>query len=189
MKRLFAIAMLGVVAGSAFANGETQDSVRVHHIQEVVVTSRLISRETIPSQTLGGEELKKLNSLSVADALRYFSGLQLKDYGGVGGIKTVNIRSMGTNHLGIFYDGIELGNAQNGQIDLGQFSLDNVEEISLYNGQRSAIFQPASDFGNAGSVYIRTKAPRFMMGRRYNLLVRAKYGSSNTFRFSSLWEQ
>ena len=115
MKRLFAIAMLGVVAGSAFANGETQDSVRVHHIQEVVVTSRLISRETIPSQTLGGEELKKLNSLSVADALRYFSGLQLKDYGGVGGIKTVNIRSMGTNHLGIFYDGIELGNAQNGR--------------------------------------------------------------------------
>ena len=189
MKRLFAIAMLGVVAGSAFANGETQDSVRVHHIQEVVVTSRLISRETIPSQTLGGEELKKLNSLSVADALRYFSGLQLKDYGGVGGIKTVNIRSMGTNHLGIFYDGIELGNAQNGQIDLGQFSLDNVEEISLYNGQRSATFQPASDFGNAGSVYIRTKAPRFMMGRRYNLLVRAKYGSSDTFRFSSLWEQ
>lgn len=189
MKRLFAIAMLGVVAGSAFATGETQDSVRVHHIQEVVVTSRLISRETIPSQTLGGEELKKLNSLSVADALRYFSGLQLKDYGGVGGIKTVNIRSMGTNHLGIFYDGIELGNAQNGQIDLGQFSLDNVEEISLYNGQRSAIFQPASDFGNAGSVYIRTKAPRFMMGRRYNLLVRAKYGSSDTFRFSSLWEQ
>lgn len=189
MKRLFAIAMLGVVAGSAFANGETQDSVRVHHIQDVVVTSRLISRETIPSQTLGGEELKKLNSLSVADALRYFSGLQLKDYGGVGGIKTVNIRSMGTNHLGIFYDGIELGNAQNGQIDLGQFSLDNVEEISLYNGQRSAIFQPASDFGNAGSVYIRTKAPRFMMGRRYNLLVRAKYGSSDTFRFSSLWEQ
>lgn len=189
MKRLFAIAMLGVVAGSAFANGETQDSVRVHHIQEVVVTSRLISRETIPSQTLGGEELKKLNSLSVADALRYFSGLQLKDYGGVGGIKTVNIRSMGTNHLGIFYDGIELGNAQNGQIDLGQFSLDNMEEISLYNGQRSAIFQPASDFGNAGSVYIRTKAPRFMMGRRYNLLVRAKYGLSDTFRFSSLWEQ
>ena len=189
MKRLLAIVMLGVFARTAFANGEMQDSILVHHIQEVVVTSRLISRETIPSQTLGGEELKKLNSLSVADALRYFSGLQLKDYGGVGGIKTVNIRSMGTNHLGIFYDGIELGNAQNGQIDLGQFSLDNVEEISLYNGQRSAIFQPASDFGNAGSVYIRTKAPRFIMGRRYNLLVRAKYGSSDTFRFSSLWEQ
>ena len=121
MKRLFAIAMLGVVAGSAFANWRNAGLVKVHHIQEVVVTSRLISRETIPSQTLGGEELKKLNSLSVADALRYFSGLQLKDYGGVGGIRKSTFAVSGTNHLGIFYDGIELGNAQNGQIDLGQY--------------------------------------------------------------------
>lgn len=166
-----------------------QDTARVHHIQEVVVTSRLASRETIPSQTLSGEELRRLSSLSVADALRYFSGIQLKDYGGVGGIKTVNIRSMGTHHLGIFYDGVELGNAQNGQTDLGQFSLDNVEEISLYNGQRSAIFQPASDFASAGSVYIRTKAPRFAPGKPYNLALKAKYGSSDTFRFSALWEQ
>jgi outer membrane cobalamin receptor len=125
----------------------------------------------------------------VADALRYFSGLQLKDYGGVGGIKTVNIRSLGTNHLGISYDGIELGNAQNGQIDLGQFSLDNVEEITLFNGQKSALLQPASDFGHAGSVYIRTRAPRFREGKNYNLQLKAKYGSSDLFRFSTLWEQ
>ena len=189
MKKMLAITMWVVAPMSALASHEVAMPDTVHHIQEVVVTSRLISRETIPSQTLAGEELKKLNTLSVADALRYFSGLQLKDYGGVGGIKTVNIRSMGTNHLGIFYDGIELGNAQNGQIDLGQFSLDNVEEISLYNGQRSAIFQPASDFGNAGSVYIRTKAPRFRVGKSYNLSLKAKYGASDTFRFSSLWEQ
>jgi outer membrane cobalamin receptor len=121
--------------------------------------------------------------------LRYFSGLQLKDYGGVGGIKTVNIRSLGTNHLGISYDGIELGNAQNGQIDLGQFSLDNVEEITLFNGQKSALLQPASDFGHAGSVYIRTRAPRFREGKNYNLQLKAKYGSSDLFRFSTLWEQ
>ena len=99
----------------------------IQHVDEVVVTSRYNHKEVIPSQTLTGEQLEKLSSNSVADALRYFSGLQLKDYGGVGGIKTVNIRSMGTNHLGISYDGVELGNAQNGQIDLGQFSLDNVE--------------------------------------------------------------
>ena len=176
---------LGVLAA------EPQDTTaeRMLNLKEVVVTATVPQIDVIPAQKLSGEELKRLNSNSVADALRYFSGVQVKDYGGVGGIKTVNIRSMGTNHTGVVYDGVELGNAQNGQVDLGQFSLDNVEEISLYNGQRSAIFQPASDFGNAGSVYIRTKAPRFMMGRRYNLLVRAKYGSSDTFRFSSLWEQ
>ena len=161
----------------------------IQHIAEVTVVSRYNHQEVIPSQTLGGEQLEKLSAHSVADALRYFSGLQLKDYGGVGGIKTVNIRSMGTNHLGISYDGIELGNAQNGQIDLAQFSLDNVEEITLFNGQKSALLQPASDFGHAGAVYIRTRAPRFADGRRYNLRFKGKYGSSDLFRLSALWEQ
>ena len=162
----------------------------VHHLDEVVVVeSASAMRETIPSTTLKGAELQRLNALSVADALRYFAGVQIKDYGGVGGIKTVNIRSMGTHHLGVHYDGVELGNAQNGQIDLGQFSLDNVEEISLYNGQKSAVFQSASDFGNAGSVYIRTRNPHFAAGRRTNIMVKAKYGSSDTYRLSTLWEQ
>ena len=43
---------------------------------------------------------------------------------------------MGSHHVGVFYDGIELGNAQNGVVDLGRFSLDNMEVISLYNGQK-----------------------------------------------------
>lgn len=121
-------------------------------LTEIVVTAHRPEVEVIPAQRLSGDELQRLNSNSVADALRYFSGVQVKDYGGVGGIKTVNIRSMGTNHTGVVYDGVELGNAQNGQIDLGQFSLDNIEAISLYNGQKSEILQPARDFGSAASI-------------------------------------
>ena len=186
MKSLLLI-LFSALAVSAKAQTSQQDS--VHTIKEVVITARLTQREIVPAQRLEGAELQRLNSQSVADALRYFSGIQLKDYGGVGGIKTVDIRSMGTHHLGIFYDGIELGNAQNGQIDLGQFSLDNIDEISLYNGQKSAIFQPASDFGNAGSVYIRTRKPRFTDGKSYNVKLKAKYGSSDLVRLSALWEQ
>ena len=151
----------------------------VQHVREIVVVSKPAMREVVPSQKLNGEMLEKLNTHSVADALRYFSGIQLKDYGGVGGIKTVNIRSMGTHHLGISYDGVALGNAQNGQIDLGQFSLDNVEEITLYNGQKSAIFQPASDFGHAGAIYIRTKAPEFE--RSLESGVRRQESGENSF--------
>ncbi len=102
----------------------------LQHLEEVVVMAKSF-KEVIPAQKLSGENLKALNSLSVADAIRYFSGIQVKDYGGIGGLKTINIRSMGTHHVGVFYDGIQLGNAQNGQIDLGRFSLDNMEEISL----------------------------------------------------------
>ena len=159
------------------------------HIREVIVTSKLTFREVIPSQKLDGEQLRRLSALSVADAMRYFSGVQLKDYGGVGGVKTVDVRSMGTNHLGVSYDGIILGNAQNGQIDLGQFSLDNVDEIALYNGQKSAIFQSASDFASASSVYIRTRRPHFLPGKTTNWKAKVKYGASDLLRLSSLYER
>ena len=172
---------------SGYPQVQQTDSVR--HIGEVVVTSKQTFREIIPSQKLSGEQLERLNAHSVADVLRYFAGLQVKDYGGVGGLKTINIRSMGSQHLGVFYDGIELGNVQNGQVDLGQLSADNLEEITLYNGQKSAIFQPASDFGNAGSVYIRTRTPRFTAGKAYNLQLKLKHASSSTYRLSALWEQ
>lgn len=178
------------VANVTYAQGEkagksVTDSTM---LMEVQVISRQSFKDVIPSQTLNGEALERLNSLNVADALRYFSGLQVKDYGGVGGIKTVNIRSMGSQHLGVYYDGIELGNAQNGQIDLGQFSLDNVEEVTLYNGQKSSLMQTASDYGNAGSVYIRTRRPRFKVGERYNLRAKVKYGVSNMLNLGVVQE-
>ena len=159
-----------------------------HQLKEVVVTARKPNEDIIPAQTLSGEELHRLNSNSVADALRYFSGVQVKDYGGVGGIKTVNIRSMGTNHTGVVYDGVELGNAQNGQIDLGQFSLDNIEALSLYNGQKSEILQPAKDFGSAGTIYMRTRTPVFNDGENYHARVTVRTGSFDLLNPSALIE-
>ncbi len=166
------------VAVSTKGSNERTDTLSMMAKNEVVVYGKYDpNREVIPTQTLKGDALQALNSQSVADAVRYFSGVQLKDYGGVGGVKTLDIRSMGSNHLGVFYDGIQLGNAQNGQIDLGKFSLDNIEEISLYNGQKSNIFQNAKDFGSAGTIYIRTRRPRFTTGKRLNLNATFRTGS------------
>lgn len=160
----------------------------VQHIDEVVITAKSY-KEVIPAQKMSKEVLQSLNSFSVADAIRYFSGIQVKDYGGIGGLKTVNIRSLGTHHVGVFYDGIQLGNAQNGQVDLGKFSLENMEEISLYNGQKSEIFQPAKDFGSSGSVYLRSRTPRFTDHKRYHLKATLKGGSFDLINPSVLYEQ
>ena len=162
---------------------------RVHSLHEVVVSGRRTAvPDIIPAQVLSGRELKNLNSNSVADALRYFAGVQVKDYGGVGGIKTVNIRSMGTNHTGVVYDGVELGNAQNGQIDLGQFSLDNMDRLSLYNGQKSQILQPAKDFGAAGTIYMQTRTPVFGEDESYHVRATVRTGSFGLVNPSALVE-
>lgn len=154
-----------------------------------VVAARKSSEDIVPHQKLAGRRLEGLSAHSVADAIRYFSGIQVKDYGGVGGLKTVDIRSMGTNHMGVFYDGIQLGNAQNGQIDLGKFSMDNIEEISLYNGQKSSIFQSAKDYGSAGTIYLHSRKPRFAEGKRRNLQLVYRTGSFGLQNPSFLWEE
>lgn len=159
------------------------------NIDEITVSARRREEPVIPVQKLQGDRLQALSTQSVADAIRYFSGVQLKDFGGVGGLKTVDIRSMGTHHLGVFYDGIEIGNAQNGTVDLGKFSMDNIEEVALYNGQKSEIFQPAKDFGSAGTLYLRTRRPKFTPDKTYNLTVSMKAGTFGLANPSVLYEQ
>jgi outer membrane cobalamin receptor len=181
-----AITVFVLVAQLVFS--QSKDSLKEHTIIPVNIQKKSF-KEILPAQVLSGEELERLNSQSVADALRYFSGVQIKDYGGIGGLKTINIRSMGSQHVGVFYDGIQIGNAQNGVVDLGRYSLDDLEEISLYNGQKSEIFQPAKDFGSSGSIYLQPKFPIFKGSRKTNLVVRFKNSSIDLFNPSFRLEQ
>ena len=169
-----ACAAFAMDADSLYVSVTQADSFR---IAEVEVTARALQKDVIVPQSLKGAELQRLNALNVADALRYFSGVQLKDYGGVGGIKTINVRSMGSQHTAVYYNGVQLGNAQNGQVDLGRFSLDNMEEIQLFNGQKSDIFQSAREFGSAGNVYLITRKPYFKADERVHVHAKMRFGS------------
>lgn len=167
------------------------DSIKVSTLREVIVKHKILlqGKSITPVQLLKGTALQNMNSLSVADAVRYFSGVQLKDYGGIGGLKTIDTRSMGSNHTGVFYDGIQLGNVQNGQVDLGKFSLDNLEEISLYNAQKSDIFQPAKSFGTAASIYLQSRVPLFNHDEKNHIRASVKTGSFGLINPSLLWER
>ena len=165
------------------------DADSVQQLESVYVTAHKTEPKIIPAQRLSGEQLQRLSAHSVADAIRYFSGVQIKDYGGVGGLKSVNIRSLGSQHVGVFYDGVEVGNAQNGIVDLGRFSLENMEAVSLYNGQKSSIFQSARDFASAGSIYLQSRTPVFEKGKKNNFKITLKGGSFGTANPSLLWER
>lgn len=98
--------------------------------------------EVIPSQRLSGDQLESLNSHSVADAVRYFSGVQIKDYGGVGGVKTVDIRSMGTNPE-VAFDAVWRGRTQETQMDFAEAAvLTGLGEIGLHGAILTDEFGP-----------------------------------------------
>lgn len=137
-------------------------------LREIEIKARTIpgSKHSLnPTQKISGTALENTNSLTVADAVRHFAGVQLKDYGGVGGLKTINVRNLGSLHTAVFYDGIQLGNAQNGQVDLGRFSIDNVETIELYNGQSNEQLLPARAYSLSSSLYLQSRKPVFDRGR------------------------
>jgi len=115
----------------------------------------------------------------VADILRSFTGVEVKDYGGVGGLKTVNVRSLGSEHTAIFLDGIPVENAQNLQVDLGRFSSDDLGSVSLWHGQRSALLQSAREYSGANAVYLESVRP-ILIENRPHLRVRLKGGSFGT---------
>ncbi|MCR5710083.1 MAG: TonB-dependent receptor [Bacteroidales bacterium] len=187
--RIATATALALAAGTLFAQEPRGSLDSTQFIGASVVTAYRPVDKIIPAQALQGERLERLNALSVADAIRYFSGVQIKDYGGVGGLKTINVRSMGTQHVGVFYDGIQLGNAQNGQIDLGKYSLENMESVTLYNGQKGTAVQSAKDYASASAVYLQSRTPVFSPGRKTNLKATISGGSFGTVNPSLLWEQ
>lgn len=154
--RIHYIIRLFFIAISTHAQTSRLDS--VHTIRDVAVVG-VRPHYLTPSQTLAGAALQDLSTTSVADALKYFSGVQIKDYGGLGGLKTVNVRSLGSQHVGVYLDGIRITNAQNGQIDLGRYSLSNMESVALYNANRNERLQSASEYASAATVYLQTRRP------------------------------
>lgn len=184
MVRLFfyrcGLCVLGLGGIFCRSVAQTADTLREHQLQQVDVSGvrrPSVVRSSAPLQVVSGAEMERLGYQSLADAVRRFSGVTVKDYGGIGGLKTVSVRSLGAHHTAVAYDGIAVSNCQAGQIDIGRFSLDNVSQVSLAVGQEDDIFQSARMFASAGVLSIRTQQPAFGENRKDSWQFRIKGGS------------
>ena len=154
---------------------------------DTLVAAQVFSVKALP--VIRPSEEVSLPSLSaapsqVADVLRRFTGVQVKDYGGAGGLKTVNVRSLGSEHVGIFLDGIQVDNAQNMQVDLGRFSVEGLETVSLCSGEKSLRLQTAREYAAGAAVHLRSSVPRHSGWR-----LRVRTGSFGTINPSIRWDK
>ncbi|MDR1562685.1 MAG: TonB-dependent receptor [Dysgonamonadaceae bacterium] len=132
-------------------------SVQTLHGVEIFAESVKSFRTTSVSQTVSSENFST-GALTVSDIARQFAGVQVKDYGGVGGMKTVSLRSLGASLTNVTWDGIPVTDCQTGQIDLGRISLTGVEKITLDIGESDNIFQSAQMQSLAGVLNVITRA-------------------------------
>ena len=173
---------------SMTAQTVTNDSTQT--IEEVVVKGFRIPGNVLastPIQTLSHTDMERLGIHDMGDALKRFAGVQVKDYGGVGGMKTVNIRGLGAGHTGVTYDGVQVGDCQSGQVDLSRFTLDNVSLVSLQIGQEDNIYQSAKAYTSAGLINISTL--QGVSDRKPHLTTTLRTGSYGLFAPSLLYHQ
>ncbi len=178
-------------------DAQSNDSIHTQSIDEVRVIAKSIpsvSKSSSPLQVITQADMERRGVLSVSDAVRQFSGVLVKDYGGLGGVKTVSVRGLGDQYTGVLYDGVAYSNAQSGAIDIGRFSLDNISFISLSIGQADDIFQSAKAFASASTLNIKTSKPNFG-NKKYKgqaSLMTGSWGLFNpsafvAYEFSSSW--
>ena len=63
---------------------------KVHQIEKVTVTARRLPNKVasaVPIQTISRQDISQLGIQNMADAVRRFAGANVKDYGGIGGLK------------------------------------------------------------------------------------------------------
>lgn len=111
---------------------------------------------TIPVHTLSGKKIERLGLTDIGKAVNRLPGVNLRDYGGAGGLKTVSVRGLGAAHTAVVYDGIALGNTRSGEIDLARYSIDNLGALSLSMGDNDDIFTTARNAASAATLSIST---------------------------------
>lgn len=122
-------------------------------------------------------DIEELAADDAGELITKLPGVNVKSYGGLGGLKTVSYHSMGSGHTSIVLDGVMLNNSQSGQINLGQIQSDGVSSVTLNSVSQGSLFFPVSA-QITGNV-ISLNSFRRYYDRKSSLRATVKYGSFN----------
>lgn len=120
------------------------------HTAEITALRRVYGVATAtPAQRIDSVAIRQRGITDTGDALRRLAGVNVRDYGGAGGLKTVSVRGLGAGHTVVAYDGICLSDTRLGQIDLQRYSMDRLAGIELQTLDTSPLLCPVRNLGAA----------------------------------------
>ena len=110
---------------------------------EVVVTGNHVAvyqRDAVVAvQVLGTSDFEKRGAVTVKDLLSQELNMRVAYDPAVGG-SSLSIQGTGGEHIKILMDGIPMIGRQNGNIDLGQINLNNLEKVEIVKGPMSVLY-------------------------------------------------
>lgn len=172
------------LAALTFVSAYAENDTTARNLQEFEVVSERVRKEvtsTAPLYNLTSERMKTMGVTDISDALHRLPGVNIRDYGGAGGMKTVSVRGFGTTHTGVIYDGIVLSDSQSGKIDLSRYSLDNLGSLSLVVGDNNDIFVPAKASASAATIMLTSLSVPSPVDSLWHITALMRFGSFGTY--------
>ena len=126
-------------------------------------------------EVITGEDLQQRKIRTVAEALRWASGLAVFQSGGLGTTVGVRMRGGTPQQTLVLIDGAIVNSATDGSYDFANLTSDNIERIEILRGSQSMLW--GSD-AMGGVINITTKRGR----EKPNISGFVEYGSFNTIR-------
>jgi len=110
--------------------------------------------------TLSKSEINNLAPHDLGTLLQYITGVTIKNYGGIGGMKTLSHRGLGGEHTQLVIDGIPVNDPQNGQTNLANIQPNNLEEVKVSHQSESNLV-PISALIKGSAIHLKTFDQQF----------------------------
>jgi outer membrane cobalamin receptor len=168
--------------GISFNSDAQKDSTSVQNVDEVRVSVSIKEISAIKiryyDQRFFEKDIRELAAVDAGELLGRMAGANLKSYGGLGGLKTISVRSLGAGHSGVVVDGYSTQNSQTGQVDLSAIQSDNLIGAVISNGEQPNMMMPISSQVMGSSIILQSFENTFARSND-TLAIRAnvRYGS------------
>ena len=143
---LFLFSILASAGIAQVAVPDTLEEVEILALKKIPATSQILTRK----------EIQQLHVEDAGELLQKFSGVTLKNYGGLGGMKTISVRGISGTHTALVVDGFTIQNTQTGQTDLANLQAENIETIKMSMGGADGNLLPVSAYLSGSVLQIQT---------------------------------
>ncbi|MCS7176475.1 MAG: TonB-dependent receptor [Candidatus Kapabacteria bacterium] len=145
---------------SSVAGVVSQDTIRVdtarYRFPPFAVEAQRPAAEqlvAVPITAVSAREIARQIVWQGAEALVGLPGVFIRDYGGLGGLKTISVRGLGATQTLVLLDGVRLNTALHGVYDVGNLPTSFAEELVLVAGGASAL---VGAYAGSGVVSVHT---------------------------------
>ena len=133
----------------AWQGAAQSDTGRVLPVFEVVEF-----REEYNPYDLDQEEIENEPNHQINEVLQKMPGINIRDYGGYGGVKTYSARGLGAQHSGVIINGVPQSLTFGGVVDLSNLPIENVASMQMGQSFTRTIPQSALTYRNANVLFI-----------------------------------